>query len=44
MSPTVAVVGLGEVFLIVTFLMILRGGHDDAKPPEPVKPGVARPG
>jgi hypothetical protein len=44
MNPTVAIVGLGGVFVILALLMILRGGHDDATPPEPVKPGATRPG
>jgi len=44
MNPTVAILGLGSVFLILAFLMIVRGGHDDAKPPEPVQPGTTRPG
>jgi hypothetical protein len=44
MNPTVAILGLGSVFLILALLMIVRGGHDDAKPPELVKPGVTRPG
>jgi hypothetical protein len=44
MNPTVAIVGLGAVFLILTFLMIVRSGHDSSGPPEPVKPGATRPG
>jgi hypothetical protein len=44
MHPTLAFAGMGVVFLILALLMILRGGHDDANPPEPVKPGATRPG
>jgi hypothetical protein len=44
MNPTLAVVGLGAVCLVLVVLMLARGGHDDARPPEPVKPGVTRPG
>ena len=44
LNSTLTFVGLGAVFLALVVLMIARRGHDDARPPEPVKPGVARPG
>jgi hypothetical protein len=44
MNPTLALIGLGGVFLVLVVLMLARGGHDDGTPPEPVKPGVTRPG
>ena len=44
MNSTLALVGLGAVFLALVVLMMTRSGHDDARPPEPVKPGVRRPG
>jgi hypothetical protein len=40
MNATLAFVGLGAVFIILAVLMIARGGHDDARSPEPVKPGA----
>jgi hypothetical protein len=43
MSPTLAFVGLGAVFAVLALLMLARGGHDDARPPESVKPGATRP-
>ncbi len=44
MNSTLAFVGLGAVFLALVVLMVSRGGHDDARPPERVKPGVTRAG
>ena len=44
MNSTLTFIGLGAVFLALIVLMISRSGHDDARPPEPVKPGVTRPG
>ena len=44
MSPTLVFVGLGAIFAILALLMLARSGHDDARPPEPVKPGATRSG
>lgn len=41
MDPTVAALSVGTVFVIIALLMIVRGGHDDARPPGEVK-GVER--
>ena len=44
MSPILAFVGLGAVLLVLAALMLPRGGDEDARPPDPVQPGTARPG
>ena len=44
LNSTLAFVALSAVFLALVVLMISRGGHDDARPPESVQPGAARPG
>ena len=44
LNSTLAFIVLGAVFLALVVLMISRGGHDAATPPDPVKPGVTRPG
>jgi hypothetical protein len=40
MGPTLGFVALGAVFAVLALLMLTRSGHDDARPPEPVKPGA----
>ena len=33
MSPTIALLGIGTVFVLLAALMLVRGGHDDASAP-----------
>jgi hypothetical protein len=43
-NSSLAIVALGAAFLALVVLMIARSGHNDARPPEPVKPGITRNG
>jgi len=44
MGPILAFLGLGAVLLVSIALLLPRGGPNDTRPPEPAKPGAARPG
>jgi hypothetical protein len=44
MSPILALIGLGAVLLVLAALMLPRGGGEDARPRDPVKPGTTQPG
>jgi Na+-transporting methylmalonyl-CoA/oxaloacetate decarboxylase gamma subunit len=43
MNPTMAVLGLGIVFVVLAFLMLIRSGHQDASTPSQVMNRPAEP-
>jgi hypothetical protein len=44
MGRTLAFVGLGVALAALVVVMMSGSGHDDVRPPEPAKSGVAKPG